>query len=205
VTEALERLNYEEAHKTVVDETAIYAHRLPGIEKLTFSDGTPFADDVTQGWLKEISLERSPDTDETVVISRYVPGDSEEAQIAEVYNQAGNLVKQKKIIEGVELIQEYLNRGIAQKSRFLWRIALIRVLLNAKKARLALPHLWDILNDIEKHNLDCWDPDLVLEALTEVHKSLKVQPDKELQDRAMETMDHIARLNPVAALRLTKE
>jgi len=205
VAEALKPLKYGEACKTVIDETAMYVHRLPGIEKLAFSDGTPFADDDTKEWLKEISIQKASDTDETFVVSRDVTGDSEGSQIACVYNKAETLVKQKKLAEGVELIQERLSHGTSQKSRFLWRIALIRLLVNARKARLALPHLWEIVGDIEKHHLDSWDPDLVLKAMTEVHKSLRAQSDKELQDRAMEAMDHISRLNPVAALRLIKK
>ena len=205
VAEALEQLKYEEACKTVIDETAVYVHRLSGIEKLAFSDGTPFADDDTKEWLKEISIQKASDTGETFVVSRNVAGDSEESQIARVYNKAETLVKQKKVAEGVELIQKQFSQGTSQKSRFLWRIALIRLLVNARKARLALPHLWEIVGDIEKHHLDNWDPDLVLEAMMEVYKSLRAQSDKELQDRAMEAMDHISRLNPVAALRLAKQ
>jgi type VI secretion system protein VasJ len=104
----------------------------------------------------------------------------------------------------VELIQEKLSSGTSQQSRFLWRIVLVRLLTNAQRARLAVPHLREILDDINNHHLDNWAPDLVLSALTEVHRCLTVQTDKELQDQATEAMDRIAKISPVAALRLTK-
>jgi len=67
-----------------------------------------------------------------------------------------------------------------------------------------LLHLLEILSDIEEYHIDNWDPALALKALIEVHRGLKAQKDKVLQDRAVETLDRIAKLNPVAALRLIK-
>lgn len=203
VAYALESLNYVDAHQAVVEDTAMYIRRLSGIEKLSFSDGSPFADDDTKEWLKEISMQGAGDAEGGIIITSTASGDSEEAKIADIVATARKLVKEKKVSEGVSLIQENLTRGSSQKARFLWRIALIRLLVSAKKARLALPHIGEVLRDIEKHELDKWDPELALKALSEVHATLKVQTDKDLQDRAAEAMDHIARLSPVAALRLT--
>ncbi|MEA1936204.1 MAG: type VI secretion system protein TssA [Thermodesulfobacteriota bacterium] len=204
VAEALEQLGYGKAHETVVQETSMYARRLPGIEKLAFSDGTPFADEDTKEWLREIAMDKSGATDDLLVHSRNVPEDSEESHIAEVYVQADSLVKEKKLSEAIELMQEELNSGTSQRSRFLSRMALTKLLINAKKIRLALPHLLEILNDIEKYHLDNWDPDLTLKALAEVYRGLKAQKDEDLQNRAVEAMDRIAKLSPAAALRLMK-
>ncbi|MBN2515598.1 MAG: type VI secretion system protein TssA [Deltaproteobacteria bacterium] len=204
VAEALEELDYEEAHSVVVQETATYVSRLPGIEELSFSDGTPFADEDTKGWLKSIAIDKSGGTKGSFVIPGKTHADSEETEIYKVYKQSEALMKKKKLEEAVELIQEKLSGGTSQQSRFLWRIVLIRLLTNAQKARLAVPHLREILDDINKHHLDNWDPDLVLSALTEVYRCLTVQTDKELQDQATEAMDRITKISPVVALRLTK-
>jgi type VI secretion system protein VasJ len=203
VAEALGNLNYFEAQKVVEEDTAMYVRRLSGVENLSFSDGTPFADDDTREWLKAISMKSAGEVEGGGIMSQVSSGDSDEAAITDVVATAQALVKEKKVAEGVALVQEKLTGASSHKARFLWRIALIRVLVSAKKARLALPHIWEVLHDIEKHGLDSWDPDLVLRALGEVHATLKVQTDKDLQDRAAEAMDHIARLSPVAALRLT--
>ena len=102
----------------------------------------------------------------------------------------------------MDLIQEQLRSGTSQKSRFLWRIALTRLLVNSRKARAALPHLSEILNDIKKYNLDNWDPDLALKALVEIYKGLRAQKDEISREQAVKTLDHMARLNPAVALRL---
>jgi len=204
VAEALDALNYGEAHDTVVEDTALYVRRLSGIEALTFSDGTPFADEDTRLWLKDIAMDGSSDAGGIAAIPHDTAGDSAKTKIMEASEKAEALVKQKKLEEAVALIQEGLRGSTSQKSRFLWRVVLARLLVNAKKARLALPHVWEILSDIERHHLDDWDPELVLSALAEVHKSLKAQSDRDLQAQAVEAMDRIAKLNPVAALRLVK-
>lgn len=204
VAQALEKLGYGEAHEAVVQETAIYARRLPGIDKFTFSDGTPFADEDTKEWLKEITADKTGTANNVFASSESFSGDYEEAHIAEVYAEADSLIKEKKISEAIQLMQQELSSGTSQRTRFLSRMALTRLLIDAKKARLALPHLLEILSDIEEYHIDNWDPDLALKALAEVHRGLKAQKDKDLQDRAVETLDRIAKLNPAAALRLIK-
>lgn len=204
VAEALEKLGYQEAHEAVVQETVTYARRLTGIENFTFSDGTPFADEDTKEWLKEITAEKTGMANDVFASSKNTSGDYEELHIAEVYAEANSLMKEKKISEAVQLMQQELHIGTSQRTKFLSRMALTRLLVDAKKIRLALPHILETLNDIEKYNIDNWDPDLALKALTEVYSGLKAQKDKDLQDRAVEALDHIAKLNPAAALRLVK-
>ena len=56
-SEALARLGegHEAAAEAVRRETALLLRRLPGLEDLKFSDGTPFAADDTREWLKGLS------------------------------------------------------------------------------------------------------------------------------------------------------
>lgn len=202
VAEALEQLSFMDAHEAVIQETAVFVYRLPGIENLSFSDGMPFAAENTKEWLAGIAMDKGSGEGGYLAVSGDISGDSEESHIADVYKQAGALAKQKKLDEAVDLIQEQLRSGTSQKSRFLWRIALTRLLVNSRKARAALPHLSEILNDIKKYNLDNWDPDLALKALVEIYKGLRAQKDEISREQAVKTLDHMARLNPAVALRL---
>jgi type VI secretion system protein VasJ len=56
--DSLSRLGnrYEKAYDAVCQETAFLLHRLPGLEDLCFSDGTPFAVPETRQWLQGIAL-----------------------------------------------------------------------------------------------------------------------------------------------------
>ncbi len=202
VASALEHLGFIDARQAVANETASYIYRLSGIENLSFSDGTPFADKNTKEWLADIALDKDSGEGGYVITSGDSSGASEESHIEDVYRQACVLAKQKKMDKAVKLMQENLRGGKSQRACFLWRIALTRFLINSKKVRVALPHFSEILKDIEKYNLDNWDPDLTLKALAEIYKGLKVQKDKIFQEQAVKTLDHMARLNPAAVLML---
>jgi type VI secretion system protein VasJ len=60
--EALSRMGsrFGQAAEVVAWETASLVGRLPGLETLAFSDGTPFADPETRRWLREIQKNRRP-------------------------------------------------------------------------------------------------------------------------------------------------
>ena len=61
-SEALNHLGCQNARQAVEEETVRYIKRLPGIEKMTFADGTPFADEHTLAWLEKINPDKSSDT-----------------------------------------------------------------------------------------------------------------------------------------------
>ena len=202
VAEALEQLGYDEALDVVSEETAQYARRLKGIEKLAFSDGTPFADEATQGWIEDITENKAAGKAPDFPPLTNTASDGEEARIAETYAQAQALLKEKKLFEALDLSQKDLNGAGSERSRLLRRMNMARLLINAKKPRLALPHLLEILEDIDRHGLESWNPDLALEALIQVYSGLRIQRDKEFQERAVTVLDRIARLNPAAAIRI---
>ncbi|MDD4356963.1 MAG: type VI secretion system protein TssA, partial [Smithellaceae bacterium] len=58
VAESLARLgaNYTKACRAVCQETAFLIYQLPGLEDLSFADGTPFAPLETKNWLKSIAI-----------------------------------------------------------------------------------------------------------------------------------------------------
>ena len=202
VAEALEHLGFEEALGVVSQETMQYARRLKGIEKLAFSDGTPFADEATQGWIKDITENKNAGKATDFVPLTDTAGDREEARIAETHAQAQTLLKEKKLFEALDLLQKDFDGAGSERSRLLKRKSLARLLISAKKPRLALPHLLEILEDIDRHGLETWNPDLALEALIQVYLGLRTQKDKEFQERAVTVLDRIARLNPAAAIRV---
>lgn len=61
-SEALDGLGneYLDAKLAVELETGFFVKRMSGIESMTFSDGTPFADAGTRSWLKSLNQEKAP-------------------------------------------------------------------------------------------------------------------------------------------------
>ncbi|MEW6261647.1 MAG: type VI secretion system protein TssA [Thermodesulfobacteriota bacterium] len=182
------------AAETVALETALLLKKLPGLENLSFSDGTPFADRETKAWLKTIGLGAAP-ADETRAAR---PGVAAEA--AEVYSQAGNLLKDKKLAEALNLLETRLTRGPSAQDRLTWRLTLVRLLLDAGRSELAKPHLEELLAQIERFSLEEWDPDLAVSALKLIYLGLDAGTDERDKQKAAEALARLARLSPSQAL-----
>jgi type VI secretion system protein VasJ len=201
VSEGLMELGHHKAAEAVNAETALFLNRLENIENLAFADGTPFADGETRDWAQ--LLARPNDTGMTGPgVGAAATGGGEAAAIAESYEQAQKLVKRKKLIDALELMQNDLDQSVSRESVLWRRMNLARLLLDANKARTALPHLMEILAAIDRHKLEEWSPDTALNALTLVYHGFKKQKLKEIKTRADDLIERIAILNPAAAVRL---
>jgi len=197
---ALEKLpeKYKKAYDAVCLETAFFIKRLKGLESFTFSDNTPMAALDTKKWLKEISLQTggsgAPSTG----------GDTGGDPFQQELQRAQELARGQQVDEAVGLLQNHLMRSFSHKERLMWRMELSQMLINYKRARVALPHLHQILEDIETYRLEEWDPELSLKGLRIVWKGFNAQKDTGSKARVLEVLDRIAKLNPSEAMSIEK-
>lgn len=205
VAEALMNLgdHYQAAFDAVCQETAFFVHRLSGLEKLSFSDGTPFADEETQRWLKSIAF-RAEGIEEIISTSESTSLGPEGDLMEKEIKKAQALAKKKKYIEAVAILQQNLQNTSSKRGRLLWRLALSRFLINAKRKNVATPYLEQILHDIELYRLEEWDPELALKGFKIVWTGFNFQSDETSRNKAVDALHRIARLDPVAAMRLEK-
>ena len=206
VAEALTNLGeaYQEAHDAVCQETAFFMHRLPGLDTLAFSGGIPFADPETKPWLKSIEFKTGSTVMEQIQVTGFDRAEGGEDPMTETIEKARLLANKKKIVEAVTLIQQKLQNCYSQKNALLWRMVLCQILLGSKNKGTSLPHLEQILNDIEKYRLETWDPELALKGLKVVWTGFRSLSDKAFEQHAAETLKRIAKLDPAEALRLNK-
>jgi len=204
--EALANLGdkFDDAHEVVCQETALLIHRLKGLENLSFSDGTPFADSDTKQWLQGIALGESSGAAAPSHLLAIAPSDEDGVSMAEEIQKAQGLAKKKKLVEAVESLQQHLNNSSSEREKLLWRLALAQLLVNSKKPVLAVPHLGHILHDLDLYRLDKWDPELALSALKTVLVGFNAQSDQNSKNTATEVLSRIATLDPAEALRLEK-
>jgi type VI secretion system protein VasJ len=206
VAEALSSLGdgYENAHETVCQETAFFAHRLPGLLGMTFSDGTPFADPETTQWLKGIALGAGSVVDVGAPTLATVKGTDESHRMAQTLAKAQELAKKKKLLEAVQLLQTELKNCPSQQEALMWRLALCRMLIGSKRVDMAVPHLELILKDIETYRLESWDPQLALDGLKLVWTGYNSHTSTEAKGKAEAVLNQIAKLDPAEALKLSK-
>lgn len=204
--EALARLGsrFEKAHHAVCEETAFLLQRLPGLEELTFSDGTPFATPDTKQWLKSIAFQGSV-RDSLTGTSPSEQGDELlETVISRNIGEMQNLVRKGKLIDAMETVQQKLRSSTSQREKFLWRLALSQMLLDLSKSRLALPHLEQALKDIDKYWLEEYDPDLAMRGYKLAWLAFDTQTEPRFKDRAMDLLHQIGRLDMPEMVRLSK-
>ncbi|MDI6752890.1 MAG: type VI secretion system protein TssA [Thermodesulfobacteriota bacterium] len=206
VAEALARLGnqYERAREAVGQETAFFVQRLAGIEELLFADGTPFADPETREWLKGMA----PGTSFIAAGSSSPQGSASAEQDEDLMRseveEAKGLIKKGKLLEAVERLQQRLRTNFSKREKLLWRLSLSQLLVGANQVKLALPHLEQILQDIDDYRLEEYDPLVALRSLKVVWLGLDSQADAESKKKASGVMDRMAKLDLAEVIRLEK-
>lgn len=193
--EAAENLHRSDIRDAIETETRLYVQRLPGIERFRFSDGTPFADENTREWLSSLG---GGDRAEGAPAPQ---SGSVEAGVAEALKAARELAKANRLGEAVGMLQSKRDAAGAARDRFLWRLGLYRLLLQAGQETVAAPYAKEILQDLEVFRLETWEPGLAVEALVLALKGVRGEEDE--GDSRGRLLERIALLDPVKALDLT--
>ena len=204
VAESLARLgaNYTRAHRAVCQETAFLIYQLPGLEDLSFADGTPFSTLETKDWLKSIAI-HSGTPSKTVSDSKCNFQDDKN-RVAEEIAEALDMIHKGKLLEAMECLQQKLNAASSGREKILWRLAVARLLLKVKKYELALPHLDQIIREIDIFHLENYDSALALKGLKMVCEGLESQNDESLKSKKAEVLYRIAKIDMAEAIRLGK-
>jgi type VI secretion system protein VasJ len=195
VAEALDRLGKTLASEGVAYETWLLTRRIPGIEKLTFSDGTPFADQATRDWLKELhsGQERGGKT-----AANAIQGDQE---LTEKLAEAQGLARDNKFAEALQILRQGLKTAGGGRERLLWTMGLCRLLCRQQHAALAFPFSETLLAQLDHYCLEQWEPELAEEALEVAYQVLRLQgKDEDGGQRMHAVLNRLALLNPARAL-----
>lgn len=202
VAEALTRLGakYARAHRAVCLETAFLLYQLPGLEDLTFADGTPFANPETKNWIKIIDMDAGATID---AVPAAAAAGREEGMNKEI-TEAQSLIRKGKLLEAMEILQTKLSATVSSREKILWRLAISQLLLDVRQARLALPHLDQIIREIDIYRLEDYDPALALRGLKLAWQGMESQNDETLKAKASDILYRIARIDMAEVIRLGK-
>jgi type VI secretion system protein VasJ len=205
VSEGLANLGekYQKAKEVVHQETAFLLYRLPGLEHLCFSDGTPFADSETKQWLKEITL-KGGGVEEVSSTAFSLPTLQERHPIEKEMEAAQALIKKGKLLEAIEGLQQKFKQSISQREKLLWRLALTQLLVKNKQVKIALPHLDQILKEVDFYKLEEYDPELAIKSLKVVWMGFSSQSDQASKEKASGVLQRIAKLDLTEAIRIGK-
>jgi type VI secretion system protein VasJ len=202
--EALTRLGqrFTKAHQAVCQETAFLLHRLPGLEGLSFADGTPFANPETKQWLAGIVMDsgRAAGLDEAPSLPAAPFDEGMSADIAEAHV----LIIGGKMLEAIEKLQRKLSGAASSREKILWRLAIARLMIDVRQVKLALPQLEQIIREIDHFRLEDYDPALALRGLKLAWAGLELQNDTSVKIKTSDLLDRIARIDMAEVIKLSK-
>ncbi|GFO66909.1 hypothetical protein GMLC_04880 [Geomonas limicola] len=197
---SLQRLGegYLQAAEAVRQETVFLVRRLPGLEELSFADGTPFARSETAGWLAAGSalapLTSSSDAPEpALTLQTHAAGEE----------QVRHLVRSGRLTEAIEQSQRRLKECGCGRERLFWRVTMAGMLMAAGQGRIALPYLDQVLEELDRHHLEEYEPELALRALELAWRAYREQSESQAQEIANTLLLRIGRLDLPEMLRLT--
>lgn len=163
---------------------ALFLERLPGIERLAFNDGTPFADDATLEWIARHAVVRDLEAGESVA-PLPVSADSAEGGAGdwpEIEAQARDITAR----EGIEAAFAWLE-GLpgmkTERHRFLQRFVMARLAQNAEHADTATALLLELNAAAGSLPLVRWDPALVFEVKLQLVRALKAASNRKDADK----------------------
>lgn len=163
---------------------ALFLERLPGIERLAFNDGTPFADDSTLEWIARHAVVRDLEAGETVA-PLPVSADSEDGSAGdwpEIEAQARDLAGR----DGIEAAFAWLEALPGLKTgrhRYLQRLVMARLADYAGRADTALALLVELDASATSLPLVRWEPALVFEVKHQLVRALKAMSSRKDADK----------------------
>lgn len=154
--------------------------RLPGLEGLAYSDGTPFADEVTQNWITQQVLDTPADWRNDPASAAV---QTSEDDILQLEPEALTLADS----EGTEAALNWLQQRpgmTTPRQQWLLRLLMARVAEQYGKNEMALHLLGELNERAGQLTLNQWEPGLLFEVKARRLKLLRMKSGRSEADKA---------------------
>ncbi|GLQ48609.1 type VI secretion system protein TssA [Dyella flava] len=200
---------YREWRDLLHTDFSLLLSRLPGVERLAFSDGTPFADDATLEWIARNTVvhELDPVHGRPAAMPT---GETEEGGIdwPEIEAQSRSLLDS----EGLDATLAWLTQlpgPMSARQRFLQRWLMARLTDQAGRADLAQHLLHELDASVCELNVLDWEPSLAFEVKQHLLHVLRQGLNRKhadktvLAERMEQLLGDLTRLDPARAVTLS--
>lgn len=170
---------YAHVRDLVTADCALMLERLPGLKHLSFTDGSPFADDTTREWIARHATVRDMERGDAVAL---VAIDTAGTDWVETETQATEMAHQ----QGIEAAFAWLQRLPAQdgeRDKFVRQLVMARVAERADKPDTALHLLATLDAAAGRYQLAAWEPALAFETKHHLLRLLKVRVNRKDVDK----------------------
>ncbi|MFA6012439.1 MAG: type VI secretion system protein TssA [Desulfobacteraceae bacterium] len=189
---------FENARDVVLFETRHFTARLGDVENLLFSDQSPFAGEQTKEWLKRWVHEGTGNGDfhSGVVGSEKTGAQEQIAELKEYLSKGGRLP------DVVALFQKKINGSSTGKDALLFRLELVKLLALSKHEKIASSQIEHVLDALERHSLDIWEPELAFIALRTVYSIMKTYPETRCRVKPDDILVLLGKMDILEAMKL---
>jgi type VI secretion system protein VasJ len=203
--QALQALGPEYApiRSALVGELARLLERLPGLDSLSFEDGTPFADASTRDWIAETVRSRS--SNGSGAASPVVAHDED---IQEQLDEAEQRSRQGDLAGALHLLQAAQASDSRPRARFARQILMARLCIAHGRAAVARPLLEELDTLSEHAHLKDWEPQICHQIWSLLHRcyqsllpSSRPPAQEEYEARMERIFDRLCRLDVRLAVR----
>lgn len=197
--------SYNAIHDAICLETALFLKRMPEIQELSYSDGSPFCDEATKDWI-------GSDVSAALSSSKGAVSQGKSAKddpLKEEKKEINTLVSKGKTEDAIETLQNKINETGSERINFKRSLMLCNLLFSVKHAHIALAILESLHEKIDKYNLDKWEPDLAIETWCLLARAYKIVGSSKsqniqvaLQEKQNIILSRLSVLDPKSALKL---
>ncbi|MDY6920089.1 MAG: type VI secretion system protein TssA [Pseudomonadota bacterium] len=199
--EALTALGAEAAAQVVAAGVKEFVRRLPGVEQLSFSDGSAFADAATVQWIKNLEREPSAAAADTRI---QVDTTEVSPEWERSYADAEALADQQELRQALALFQQGVARSVSLREQALWRFNQARFCFERGLWQLAMPLLESLDRQLHDLGVQDWEPQMTKRVLELQLRCLQQQNDAaEAQPRTAQIHARLCRLDLALAYDLT--
>lgn len=197
--------SYDAIHDAICLETALFLKRIPEIQELSYSDGSPFCDEATKDWIDSDVSAVLSSSDGDVSRRKSVKDDP----LNEEKKEINALVSKGKTEDAIEILQKKIHETGSERINFKRSLMLCNLLFSVKHADIALAILEHLHEKIDKYNLDKWEPDLAIETWCLLARAYKIVGSSKsqniqiaLQEKQNIILNRLSCLDPKSALKL---
>ena len=190
-------------------ETVMLLKRLPELPELFFDDGIPFASDDTKGWIEDIQKKHGGGGEDAPV-----EGDEGNVVVdllAQQYEAALQKLNAGEFGEpdlkgALEELRSHRHQDHARKDEFRRELYQAMLCMEAGRSDVAQSILVNLNNQIDRHVLAEWDPDLALNVWSHLHRCYQglanQTGEQEYSAKARGVFEKISLIDPGFALTL---
>jgi len=200
--------SYDSARQVIREELASFIRRFPGILDLQFKNGIAFAEAQTKMWIEAEVMPSiaSVPTETKIVTDAGKGGDTSKESINEVVAEARKIAAGGKLNDAISLLKGRLIASSLRREQFVWKLNMAKLCLEAGNAKLALPQLESLDEEVRQFSLEQWEPELAVEVIRTIYQCRRKllqdikQPSVELTTIVNELYARLCRLDTLSAL-----